>query len=116
MDLLKKLDELDKRFAQINEMVQDPDLVKDQKKYKDVMREHGHLTDVLEVGNEYRKCLSGIEDAKMMITAEDDPDMKEMAREEMKELEEKVPVLEEQLKLKLIPPDPLDEKNIILEV
>ncbi|MGN0716126.1 PCRF domain-containing protein, partial [Treponema berlinense] len=116
MDLLKKLDELDKRFAQINEMVQDPDLVKDQKKYKDVMREHGHLTDVLEVGNEYRKCLSGIEDAKMMITAEDDPDMKEMAREEMKELEEKVPVLEEQLKLKLIPPDPLDEKNIILEI
>ena len=59
MDLLKKLDELDKRFAEINEMVQDPDLVKDQKKYKDVMREHGHLTDVLEVGNEYRKCLSG---------------------------------------------------------
>lgn len=116
MDLLKKLDELDKRFAQINEMVQDPDLVKDQKKYKDVMREHGHLTDVLEVGNEYRKYLSGIEDAKMMITAEDDPDMKEMAREEMKELEEKVPVLEEQLKLKLIPPDPLDEKNIILEI
>lgn len=116
MDLLKKLDELDKRFAEINEMVQDPDLVKDQKKYKDVMREHGHLTDVLEVGNEYRKCLSGIEDAKMMITAEDDPDMKEMAREEMKELEEKVPVLEEQIKLKLIPPDPLDEKNIILEI
>ena len=95
MDLLKKLDELDKRFAQINEMVQDPDLVKDQKKYKDVMREHGHLTDVLEVGNEYRKCLSGIEDAKMMITAEDDPDMKEMAREEMKELEEKLAVLKE---------------------
>ena len=116
MDLLKKLDELDKRFAEINEMVQDPDLVKDQKKYKDVMREHGHLSDVLEVGNEYSKCLSGIEDAKMMITAEDDPDMKEMAREEMKELEEKVPVLEEQIKLKLIPPDPLDEKNIILEI
>jgi protein subunit release factor A len=69
--------------------VQDPNLVKDQKKYKDVMREHGHLTAVLEVGNEYRKCLQGIEDAKMMITAEDDAEMKEMAREELKELEEK---------------------------
>ncbi len=116
MDLLKKLDELDKRFEEVNEQVQDPELVKDQKKYKDVMREHGHLTDVLEVGNEYRKTLQGIEDAKMMITAEDDPEMKEMAREEMKELEEKVPQLEEQIKLKLIPPDPLDEKNIILEI
>ena len=116
MDLLKKLNELDKRFEEVNKQVQDPELVKDQKKYKDVMREHGHLTDVLEVGNEYRKALKGIEDAKMMITAEDDPEMKEMAREEMKELEEKVPQLEEQIKLKLIPPDPLDEKNIILEI
>lgn len=116
MDLLKKLTELDARFVEVSEMVQDPDLVKDQKKYKDVMREHGHLTDVLEVGNEYRKCLQGIEDAKLMITAEDDADMKEMAREELKELEEKVPQLEEQIKLKLIPPDPLDEKNIILEI
>ena len=116
MDLLKKLTELDARFAEVNELVQDPDLVKDQKKYKDVMREHGHLTDVLEVGNEYRKCLQGIEDAKMMITAEDDAEMKEMAREELKTLEEKVPELEEQIKLKLIPPDPLDEKNIILEI
>ena len=116
MDLLKKLTELDARFVEVNELVQDPDLVKDQKKYKDVMREHGHLTAVLEVGNEYRKCLQGIEDAKMMITAEDDAEMKEMAREELKELEEKVPQLEEQIKLKLIPPDPLDEKNIILEI
>lgn len=116
MDFLKKIDELDKRFVEVNEMVQDPDLVKDQKKYKDVMREHGFLTSVLETGHEYKKTLQGIEDAKVMITTEDDPDMKEMAREELKELEEKVPQLENELKLKLIPPDPLDEKNIILEI
>ena len=116
MDFLKKIDELDKRFVEVNEMVQDPDLVKDQKKYKDVMREHGFLTSVLETGHEYKKTLQGIEDAKVMITTEDDPDMKEMAREELKELEEKIPQLENELKLKLIPPDPLDEKNIILEI
>ncbi len=116
MDLLKKLNELDKRFEEVGVLIQNPDLVKDQKKFKEVMREHGHLCEVLEVGNEYRKCLKGIEDAKMMITAEDDADMKEMAREELKALEEKVPKLEEDIKLKLIPPDPLDEKNIILEI
>ncbi|MBO5100202.1 MAG: peptide chain release factor 1 [Treponema sp.] len=116
MDLLKKLNELDERYKVIAEEVQNPDLVKDAKKYKETMTEYGHLTEVTTLGAEYRKVLQGIEDAKMMITAEDDAEMKEMAREELKELEERQPQLEEQIKLKLIPPDPLDEKNIILEI
>ena len=116
MDLLKKLDELSARYKEVCEEIQNPDLVKDQKKYKDTMREHGYLTEVCALGDEYRKILQGIEDAKVMITSEDDAEMKEMAREELKELEEKQPQMEEQIKLKLIPPDPLDEKNIILEI
>lgn len=116
MDLLKKLDELAARFEEVGEAIQNPDLVKDQKKYKDIMREHGYLSEVNALGDEYRKMLQGIEDAKLMITAEDDAEMKEMAREELKTLEEQLPQMEERLKLKLIPPDPLDEKNIILEI
>ena len=116
MDLLKKLDELAARFGEVGEAIQNPDLVKDQKKYKDIMREHGYLSEVNALGDEYRKMLQGIEDAKLMITAEDDAEMKEMAREELKTLEEQLPQMEERLKLKLIPPDPLDEKNIILEI
>ena len=116
MDLLKKLDELAARFEEVGEAIQNPDLVKDQKKYKDIMREHGYLIEVNALGDEYRKMLQGIEDAKLMITAEDDAEMKEMAREELKTLEEQLPQMEERLKLKLIPPDPLDEKNIILEI
>ena len=116
MDLLKKLDELAARFKEVGEEIQNPDLVKDQKKYKDIMREHGYLSEVDELGGEYRRILRGIEDAKQMITAEDDAEMKEMAREELKSLEEELPRMEERLKLKLIPPDPLDEKNIILEI
>ena len=116
MDLLKKLDELAARFKEVGEEIQNPDLVKDQKKYKDIMREHGYLSEVNELGGEYRRILRGIEDAKQMITAEDDAEMKEMAREELKSLEEELPRMEERLKLKLIPPDPLDEKNIILEI
>ncbi|MCQ2584211.1 MAG: peptide chain release factor 1 [Treponema sp.] len=116
MDLIKKLDECEARFKEVQEMVMDPNLVKDQKKYKDVMRENGYLSDVCELYTEYKKVLQGIKDATEMITMEDDVDMKEMAREELKELEEKQPQLEDQIKLKLIPPDPLDEKNIILEI
>lgn len=116
MDLLKKLEQCETRFKEVSELVQSPDLVKDAKKYKDTMREHGYLTDVCALYDEYKKVLSGIEDAKVLITEEDDADMKEMAREELKSLEERQPELEEQIKLKLIPPDPLDEKNIILEI
>lgn len=116
MDLIKKLDECEARLKEVSELIMDPDLVKDQKKYKDVMRENGYLTDVCELYNEYKKVLQGIKDATEMITNEDDVEMKEMAREELKSLEEQQPKLEEQIKLKLIPPDPLDEKNIILEI
>lgn len=116
MDLLKKLEQCETRFKEVCELVQSPDLVKDQKKYKDTMREHGYLTEVCALYDEYKKVLTGIEDAKVLITEEDDADMKEMAREELKELEDRQPKLEEEIKLKLIPPDPLDEKNIILEI
>ena len=116
MDLLKKLEECEARYKVVQEMVLDPNLVKDQKKYKDTMRENGYLSELSELYAEYKKVLQGIQDAKEMITAEDDVEMKEMAREELKELEEEQPKLEEKIKLKLVPPDPLDEKNIILEI
>ena len=116
MDLIKKLDECEKRLKEVQQLVMDPDLVKDQKKYKDTMRENGYLTEVCELYAEYKKIIQGIKDSTEMITMEDDVEMKEMAREELKELEEKKPQMEDQIKLKLIPPDPLDEKNIILEI
>lgn len=116
MDLIKKLEDLSKRYSEVTEMVADPDLIKDQAKYKDTMREHQHLSELMSLYDEYKKTLSGIEESTRLITEEDDHDMKELAREELKELEEKKPKLEEQIKLKLIPPDPLDEKNIILEI
>ena len=114
--LLKKLEEKAKRYEEVNELVQDPDLIRDQKKYKDVMREHSHLSALMEAYDEYKKVLQGIEDSKFIITEEDDQEMKEMAREELRELEEKQPQLEDKIKMLLIPPDPLEEKNIIMEI
>ena len=114
--LLKKLEEKAVRYEEVNELVQDPDLIRDQKKYKDVMREHSHLTALMESYEEYKKVLQGIEDSKIIITEEDDQEMKELAREELRELEEKKPQLEDKIKMLLIPPDPLEEKNIIREI
>ena len=80
------------------------------------MREHSHLSALMEAYAEYKEVLQGIEDSKMIITEEDDQEMKEMAREELRELEEKQPQLEDKIKMLLIPPDPLEEKNIIMEI
>jgi len=114
--MLKKLEELTNRFNVLNELVQDPNLLKDPKKYKDIMREHSHLTQVMDAFAEYKKIIQGIDDAQHLITEENDHDMKEMAREELKELESQKPIMESTLKMLLIPPDPLEEKNIIMEI
>lgn len=114
--MIKKLESLSLRFEEVNKIIQDPDLVKDPKRYKDIMREHSHLSTVMEAYKEYKSVLQGIEDSKILITEESDHEMKEMAREELKELEAKLPKIEENLKLLLIPPDPLEEKNIIMEI
>ena len=116
MDLIKKLEDLSQRFKEVSDLIADPDLVKDQNKFKDTMREHQHLSELMELYEEYKKVLNGIEEDTVLVTQEDDHEMRELAREELKEYEEKKPKLEEQIKLKLIPPDPLDEKNIILEI
>ena len=116
MDLLKKLESCAARYEIVKEQIMDANLVKDQNRYKEVMRENNYLSEVCALYDEYKKLLSGIDEAKVLITEEDDVEMKEMAREELRTLEERQPQLEEQIKMKLIPPDPLDEKNIILEI
>lgn len=116
MDLCTKLQELSKRYETVSQLIADPALIKDQKKYKAIMRENDYLMQVCDLGKEYNKLLKDIQDAKVMITTEDSLEMKELARQELKSLEEKQPALEEEIKLKLVPPDPLDEKNIILEI
>ena len=84
--MIKKLESLSLRFEEVNKIIQDPDLVKDPKRYKDIMREHSHLSAVMEAYKEYKSVLQGIEDSKILITEESDHEMKEMAREELKEI------------------------------
>ena len=100
----------------VQKEVMSPELVKDPKKYKETMRENNYLSELCALYDEYKKVLQGIEDDKVIITEEDDQDMKEMAREEVAACERRIPELEESIKLLLVPKDPEDSKNAILEI
>ncbi|MDR1786449.1 MAG: peptide chain release factor 1 [Spirochaetaceae bacterium] len=114
--MLQRLEELAARFRDVDALVQDPNLVRDPKRYKGVMREHAHLSAVMESYGRYKKLLSDIESTRELASSGDDHDMRELAREELKALEEQKALEEDKLKALLIPPDPLEEKNIIMEI
>lgn len=114
--MLKKLEGLKGRFNELSKMIADPDVVKDQKRYKSVMQEYTHLAEIMDAGKEYEEALAGLADAKEMAEGEKDPEMREMAKEEAAGLEEAVGELEQKIRLLMVPKDPLDGKNIIMEV
>lgn len=114
--MLKKLDGLKGRFNELTKMISDPDVVKDQKQYKSVMQEYTHLATIMEARDNYEQLLSKLADAKEMLENESDPEMKEMAREEASELLDSVETMEQKIHLLMVPKDPLDGKNIIMEI
>ncbi|MDR1638000.1 MAG: peptide chain release factor 1 [Treponema sp.] len=112
----ERLNSLLKRYKEISVLIQDPELVKNQNKYRDLMKEYSHLDEIAAAQEEIDGFSGQIEDAKSLIAGEKDPDMRELAREELKELETRVKDAQDRLKFLLIPRDPLDEKNIIMEI
>jgi peptide chain release factor 1 len=105
-----------KRHDELTQVIQDPALVKDQKKYRNVMKEHSHLDEIFQTHNIITELEKQTEDAKILVQEEKDQEMRELAKEELKELENKLEKEREKLKFLLIPKDPLDEKNIIMEI
>ena len=114
--MFDKIEELLTKYKEIEEKLSDPDIVKNQKKYKEIMQEHSYLKDVSEANEKYKKISAQIEDAKQIAHEEKDAQLKELAKEELKSLEEEEAKQIENLKQLLIPPDPLDLKNIIMEI
>jgi len=112
----ERLYSLLKRYDELSEMAQDPDLSKDQKKYREVMREYSHLGEIAGANSELNGLLEEMENAKTLVHDEKDPEMKELAKEEVRELETRIKDAEDRLKFLLVPRDPLDEKNIIMEI
>ena len=113
--LLEKLDGLVARFEEVSTLITDPSVIADQKRYVKLTKEYKELNDIMKAREEYMQCLNGLEEARMMMN-ESDPEMKEMAREEAAQCETRIPQLEEEIKLLLIPADPQDDRNAILEI
>lgn len=114
--LLQRLEGLDARFEEIKTLITDPSVIADQPRYVKLTKEYKHLEDLLKVANQYKKITGDIAEAKQLLEEETDPEMKEMAKEEIEANQSQLPKLEEEIKLKLIPEDPEDSKNVVLEI
>jgi peptide chain release factor 1 len=111
-----RLSSLLDRYQELGALIQDPDLVKDQHKYRNLMKEYSQLSELASVQAEIESLAGQIQDARALVQSEKDNDMRELAKEEVKELQAKQDAAEDRLKLLLVPKDPLDEKNIIMEI
>ena len=114
--ILSRLEGVKQRFEEVGQLITDPSIISDMKRYVSLNREYKQLEPVVEAMNAYRGLLSNIESAKEMLAEEKDEEMKEMAREELDLNQQQLGPLEEEIKLLLLPRDPEDEKNAIVEI
>lgn len=115
-NILQKLDGLESRYEEVSTLITDPDVIADQDRYVKLTKEYKDLGDIMEARKRYISCLNAIKEAKEILAAENDPDMREIAREELSENEALQPKLEEDIKLALVPKDPEDSKNVQMEI
>ena len=115
-DLIPKIEKLEKRFDELNTLLEDPAVLKQPEQLKVLGREHRELTVVLSKCKVFKKAIEKIKEAQEIIHSSDDPDFKELAKEELEENETLVESLEQEIKLLLIPKDPQDSKSAIMEI
>jgi peptide chain release factor 1 len=113
--LRTKLQHLSERLEEINYLLSDPDVIADQNKFRTLSQEHAQLSPIVSCYTEYENTVQAMDDAKLMLE-EDDPEMREMAQEELKTAEQRQEALSQELQLLMLPKDPNDDKNIFLEV
>ena len=114
--LLEKLEGLQARFEEVSTLITDPNVIADQQRYVRLTKEYKELEDLMNARKEYANLLGNLAESKDILMNEQDPEMKEMAREEIQLCEARIPELEEQIKLMLVPKDPEDAKNVVLEI
>jgi peptide chain release factor 1 len=113
--MFDRLDQLEARYDDLSRQMSDPTLVNDQKKFQAIAKQHRDMEPTVDKFRQYRKIKEGVADAKAML-AESDPEIKAMAQDELTTLEPRLETVEAELKVLLLPKDPLDEKNVILEL
>ena len=113
--MFAKLESLERKFLDLEQELADPTVFNDQDRYRKLTKAHSDLKPVVDIFRQYRELKQNLADNQELLN-DADPDIREMAHEEIKSIEEKLPELEHDLKVLLLPTDPLDEKNIILEI
>lgn len=115
-DLLSKLEAIHFRFVEVGKMITDPDIISDMDRYVKLNKEYRDLEEVDNAYKTYKNILDNLKSSKELLDIETDPEMREMAKMEINELEQKRPEVEEEIKVLLIPKDPEDDKNAIIEL
>ena len=114
--MIEKLQIIQQRFDEVSDLIIQPDIISDQKQYVQLNKEYKDLRILTEKGNEYKALLSNIAEAEEIIKEASDAEMVEMARMQLEEAKEQLPALEEDIKFLLIPKDPEDSKNVVVEI
>jgi peptide chain release factor 1 len=113
--ILSKLDTLTERYEEVSALLSDPDIIADQNKYRDLSKEYAELEPVVKTYTGFQQVVSSVAEARSLLK-DADPDMREMAQEEIKEGEQELETLELALQRLLLPKDPNDHKNVFLEI
>ena len=113
--MFDRLEQLEERFVELEREMSDPALVSDQQKFQKTGKQHRDMEPVIDRYREYKRVRDGVADAKAML-AENDEEMRAMAQEELSALEPRLAEIDEALKVLLLPKDPNDEKNVVLEI
>ena len=111
--MFEKLETVEKRYEELTKLISDPEVIAKQSEWQQYMKEHAEIADIVAKYREYKKAKQAMDEAEEMMQ---DPEMKELAEMEYYDNKEKLPVLEEELKVLLIPKDKDDDKNIICEI
>ena len=114
--MFDKLEDLLIRYEEVMGELQEPDVANDARRFRGLMKEQSDLAPIVETFKKYKQCRQNIEDGLMLLEEESDEEMRELAKEEISESREQVETLERELKILLLPKDPNDEKNVILEI
>ena len=114
--MFDKLADIERRYVELSEQINDPDIIGDNEKWRKLMKEHGDITPIIEKYNEYKKVKSDIEEAEQMLSEETDDEFKQLIKEEYNENKKRIEEISKQLTLLLLPKDPNDDKNVIVEI
>jgi len=114
--MLEKIEIIKQRFDEVSDLIIQPDIISDQKRYVLINKEYKDLKRILERGDIYKLLISNINEAQQIITDGSETEMVEMAKAQLEEAKQKLPELEDEIKLLLVPKDPEDSKNVVVEV